>query len=284
MSVLKNFSYGGIIVFLCIFSSYLWAETVTSIPAGSASVNAEEDFLYTVKKDDTVWEICKTYVTDPLCWKKLVTFNQLKNPKYLPPRSIIRIPQSWLIDQSATALVIAVEGDVLVVHENSLAENVLEVGDLLNQQDVVKSKGGSAMIEFADSSRLLLKENSTIRMASLKFHDATQLVNTRVELLKGRVKAQVEKLSNKDSRYEISTPAAVAAVRGTEFRVESQEGVDGGPAKMRTELLTGALMVSSDTGQQLLAPGEGVLATEGAGVEEPVRLLRRPLRALNESL
>jgi hypothetical protein len=100
-----------------------------------------------------------------------------------------------------------------------MAEDALEVGDLLNQEDVVKSQGGSAMIEFADNSRLLLKENSTIRMASLKLYEETQLVNTRVELLKGRVKAQVEKLSNKDSRYEISTPAAVAAVRGTEFKV-----------------------------------------------------------------
>jgi hypothetical protein len=272
MLALKNFFCGSLIAFLFMASSCIWAESV-----------AEGDFLYTVKKDDTIWDICKTYVTDPLCWQKLATLNQFKNPKYLPPNSIIRIPRSWLIDQSATALVIAVEGEVLVVRDNAMDEDVLHVGDLLNQQDVVKSQGGSAMIEFADNSRLLLKENSTIRMASLKFYETTQLVNTRVELLKGRVRAQVEKLTNKDSRYEISTPAAVAAVRGTEFRVESSEGVDGGPAIMKTELLTGALMVSSDKGQQLLAPGEGVIATEGVGVEKPVQLLPRPLLDLNES-
>jgi hypothetical protein len=272
MLVLRNFFCGSLIAFLSVVSSYVWADPIT-----------EGDFLYTVKKDDTIWGICKTYVADPLCWTKLATFNQLKNPKYLPPNSVIRIPTAWLINQSATALVIAVEGDVLVVHESSMSEDVLQVGDLLNQEDVVKSQGGSAMIEFADNSRLLLKENSTIRMASLKFYEETQLVNTRVELLKGRVKAQVEKLSNKDSRYEISTPAAVAAVRGTEFRVETSEGINGGPAVMKTELLTGALMVSSDKGQQLLAPGEGVIAIEDAGVEKPVQLLPRPLLDLNES-
>ena len=61
------------------------------------------DLRYTVKKNDTVWGICKTYVSDPLCWKKLVVYNQLKNPKYLPPKSIIRIPKEWLSDHPTTA-------------------------------------------------------------------------------------------------------------------------------------------------------------------------------------
>jgi len=242
-----------------------------------------EEFLYTVKKMDTVWGICKVYVHDPLCWKKLVVYNQLENPKYLPPKSIIRIPTAWLIDHSTTALVIAVEGDVLVVHEATKLEKRLNVGDKLSQQDIVKSMNGTAMIQFADDSRLLLKANSSIRMASLQFYDATQIVNTRVELLKGRVKAQVEKLSNKNSQYKISTPAAVAAVRGTEFRVSRSESKLGDSVEMRTELLTGALEVLSDQNNQDIVAGQGVLAVEGKGVGKPVKLLARPLMALNES-
>lgn len=242
-----------------------------------------EEFLYTVKKTDTVWGICKAYVHDPLCWKKLVVYNQLDNPKYLPPKSIIRIPKAWLIDHSTTALVIAVEGDVLVVHNETKLEERLNVGDKLSQQDIVKSMNGTAMIQFADDSRLLLKANSSIRMASLQFYDASQLVNTRVELLKGRVKAQVEKLTNKNSQYQISTPAAVAAVRGTEFRVARSESKLGNSVEMRTELLTGALEVASDLNKQNIVSGQGVLAIEGKGVGQPVRLLARPLMALNES-
>ena len=278
MSTFKRNYCAGFIVLFSMLSLYVNAAVVND-----GSVDADELFLYTVKKDDTVWGICKTYVTDPLCWKKLVVFNQLKNPKYIPPKSIIRIPKSWLIDQTATALVIALEGDVLVFRQNSKSEDALHVGDLLNQEDVVKSQGGSAMIEFADNSRLLLKENSTIRMANLQFYDATQLVSTRVELLKGRVKAQVEKLSNKDSRNEISTPAAVAAVRGTDFRVERKASASGDAVEMRTELLTGALTVKSDNNQQSITSGQGVLAVEGKGVSEPVRLLPRPLVTINES-
>lgn len=242
---------------------------------------AEDDLIYTVKKSDTVWGVCKAYVSDPLCWQKLVAYNQIKNPKYLPPKSTVRIPKAWLIDHPTTALVIAVEGEVNVVREG-IKEKRLFVADQLSQEDIVKALNGSAMIQFADESRMLLKANSTIRMASLQFYDSDQLVSTRVELLKGRVKALVEKISNKNSRYEISTPAAVAAVRGTEFRVGYAESTEGS-AVMRTELLEGALELTSDTNQQDIIAGQAVMAIEGQGVSEPVALLPRPLMALNES-
>lgn len=252
------------------------------IAAGVSADTAPDDFLYSVKKHDTVWGVCKEYVGDPLCWKKLVEYNQLKNPKYLPPASVLRIPKSWLLDHSTTALVISVEGDVLVSKAGTSADQVLNVGDRLSQEDIVKSAQGSAMIEFADNSRLLLKANSIIKMSSLQFYDANQLVNTRVELLKGRVKAQVKKLNNKNSSYQISTPAAVAAVRGTEFRVARSESRSDEPVEMRTELLTGKLLVSSDENGQEIASGQAVLAIQGKGVEEPVDLLSRPLLMLND--
>jgi hypothetical protein len=238
------------------------------------------DFSYTVKKNDTIWAICKIYVSDPLCWKKLVEYNQIKIPKYLPPKSIIRIPKTWLKNHSTTALVIAVEGQVNVVRKGNQDQKSLVVGDLLSQEDVVQALNGTAMIKFADESRLLLKANSTIRMASLQFYDASQLVNTRVELLKGRVKALVEKISNKNSRYEIATPAAVAAVRGTEFRVANEKDGNGNTV-MRTELLTGALAIISDKNNKNIVPGQAVMAVEGEGVFEPVNLLSRPLLEIN---
>lgn len=242
--------------------------------------NADEDFHYTVKKNDTIWGICEAYVDDSLCWKKLTAYNELKNPKYLPPRSIVRIPKSWLNTHPTTALVIAVEGEVTVSRKGLQEQSSLLVGDKLSQEDIVQSLNGRAMIEFADESRLLLKANSIIRMSTLQFYDPTQLVNTRVELIKGRVRAQVEKVTNARSRYEIETPAAVAAVRGTEFRVGSDLDSEGN-SLMRTELLTGALLVSSDLNRQDLSAGEGVMAIEGKGVSEPIKLLSPPVMIIN---
>ena len=271
MKTLMSFTHIGLITFLSLVASYSTAESL-----------GVDDLQYSVKKNDTIWGICKNYVADPLCWKKLVKYNKLKNPKYLPPKSIIKIPRSWLIDQSATALVIAVEGDVSVSRDGSLKAKQLEIGILLNQEDVITSQDGTAMIKFADDSRLLLKTNSMIRMASLQFSNQTQIIDTRIELLRGRVKAQVEKLRSVNSHYEIMTPAAIVAVRGTEFRVSSVKNTITGAIEMRTELLSGALLVKSETNQQNIVAGQAVLAIEKEGVSETIELLPRPLMALNE--
>ncbi len=59
-------------------------------------------------------------------------------------------------------------------------------------------------------------------MDSLGSFDASGMVDTSVRLKKGRVENRVAP-QKPDSRYRIITPAAVAAVRGTEFRVGGDE-------------------------------------------------------------
>lgn len=240
------------------------------------------DFLYTVKNNDTIWGICSTYVQKPLCWKSLVTYNQIKNPKNLSPNSIVKIPNSWLIANEASALVIAVEGVVGVVRTGIPGQKDLVIGDRLSQNDVVQALNGTAMIKFADQSRLLLKENSTIRMASLQFYDSSQLVETRIELLKGRVNSQVEKMTDNKSVYEVYTPAAVAAVRGTQFRV-SRTADSKDNVVMSTELLSGNLDINNDTQSVNITAGQAVIATENLGISAPIKLLSRPLVVLSES-
>lgn len=245
------------------------------------SQTEDVDFLYAVKKNDTIWAICSAYVHDPLCWKSLVSYNHIKDPKNLSPNSIVKIPSSWLIANTASALVIAVEGVVGVVRTGIPGQKDLVIGDRLSQNDVVQALNGTAMIKFSDQSRLLLKENSTIRMASLQFYDSSQLVETRIELLKGRVNSQIEKITDTKSVYEVFTPAAVAAVRGTQFRVSRTVDTKGNVV-MSTELLSGVLEIKNDTQSVNITAGQAVIATEDSGISSPIKLLARPLVVLSE--
>ena len=242
-------------------------------PVASAE-EKDPDWLYEVKVTDTIWDICKSYVSDNQCWRKLVEYNQVKTPKYLPPGTVLKIPRSWLKPALAQALVIAVEGEVSVSRENQPDETMLAIGDKLNRSDVVTARNGSAMIQFADDSRLLLKPNSSVRMEGLRYYQRGGIADTQIRLLKGRVKASVEKLRGAGSRFDITTPAAVAAVRGTEFRVGL--GTEDGKAVMLTELLEGGLNLENDQGEQTLSSGEGLRAIEGEVLPEPVKLLPRP--------
>ena len=236
--------------------------------------DADGDWLYEVKLNDTIWDICKNYVADKQCWRKLVEYNQIKTPKYLPPESIVRIPKEWLKPSLAQALVIAVEGEVKVSRDGEEGDRDVNVGDKLSQLDVITARNGSAMIKFADDSRLLLKPNSAVRMQGLRYYQRGGIADTQIRLLRGRVKANVEKLKGLGSRFDIATPAAVAAVRGTEFRVglEQQDGKN----IMVTELLEGALQLENDQGSQSLEAGEALRAVEGQQLQQPVSLLPRP--------
>lgn len=251
--------------------------------AVAAETAGDDDWRYEVQVDDTIWEICKSYVEDAQCWRKLVEYNNIKTPKYLPPESIVRIPKSWLKKSIAQALVISVRGEVSVSGSKGKPARMLKTGDKLSQADTITAKDGSAMIEFADQSRLLLKPNSAVRMDGLRFYQRGGIANTQIRLLKGRVKASVNKLKGLESRFDIATPAAVAAVRGTEFRVallQDETQVDG-KAVMMTELLEGQVAVGSEQNSQILEAGEAVQAVEGEGVKDPIKLLDRPRFSLN---
>lgn len=248
---------------------------------GVVHAESESDWQYTVLQRDTVWGICKQYVSDPLCWKKLVDYNQIKNPKYIPPGTIIQIPKAWLIASDSTALVIAVEGSVLVTLNGKTDQVPLLVGDKLSVSDTVVTKAGSAMVEFSDGSRLVLKPFSTVKMETLQYYPNSNVAKTRIELIKGQLKALVEKQRGGNSAYEVVTPAAVAAVRGTEFRVANSVDEVSGLSKMKTELLTGALAMSSDQNAVSLKAGQAVMAEEGKGLGAVVDLLPRPTMNLN---
>lgn len=253
--------------------------TVLSWPMAQAEL---QDWQYTVKKQDSLWSICKRYVTDPMCWKKLAVHNRIDNPKYIPPGSIVKIPKSWLIISESHALVIAVEGRVLVGRDGADPDRVVEVGDKLQPNDSVVTYQGSAMIEFADSSRLLLQANSHVRMDMLRYDDRSGMAQSRIELIRGRINNLIEKQLDGDASYQVVTPAAVAAVRGTEFRISRQTN-DAGAVVMITELLQGALQMTAGQQSLMLAAGQGLVATQGQPFPAPVDLLPRPTMDLNAS-
>jgi hypothetical protein len=101
-----------------------------------------------------------------------------------------------------------------------------------------------------------------------------------VELIlsKGSLESQIIPMGDSGGRFEIRTPAAVAAVRGTDFRVSAQNG------ELRAEVLTGRVSVANPVGEVLAKEGQGSVArANGLPPDTPVRLLVAPeLTGLSE--
>jgi len=72
---------------------------------------------------------------------------------------------------------------------------------------------GRLRVSLRDGSILSLGSNSQMRV--LQHNAATQ--QTTLELLFGRLRSQVVKLTQPNSRFEVRTPTAVAGVIGTDF-------------------------------------------------------------------
>jgi hypothetical protein len=118
-----------------------------------------------------------------------------------------------------------VAGKVEVMTKGQSQWAPAKVGMMLGAGDDMRAHaGGSAELTLPDGTTVLLAENSRFVVSQLDY-DATD--HTRVALFHlaaGKMRAIVSKTATqlvrtRQSNFSISTPAAVAAARGTDFEV-----------------------------------------------------------------
>lgn len=96
------------------------------------------------------------------------------------------------------------------------------------------------------------------------------MVDTKVRLQQGKVEVEANPNKVRGNALQIMTPTAVAAVRGTEFRVSSDD------KSFREETLEGQVGLTAGGKQVLVGPGYGSLSQQGNSPLPPVSLLPAP--------
>lgn len=107
------------------------------------------------------------------------------------------------------------EGDVFVLKASAADWIEAEVGMTLEVGDVIRSgEDSSAKITFFDGSTIELLANTQIEVAALELSDSgSKTIVLEQEI--GSTISRVTELVDSASRYEVETPAGVAAVRGS---------------------------------------------------------------------
>ena len=133
----------------------------------------------------------------------------------------------------------------------------------LNLGDTVATESdGRATIVFDEGARVQVNPDSQFSLGKTK--DANV-----VELATGRIKAWVQGAAK--GRFNVKTPLAVAAVRGTEFDVAFEK-------EMLVEVYDGLIGVQDLLGNEVLvASGERLRVKPGQPLERPERLEGRVL-------
>lgn len=81
------------------------------------SALAAEEWIYTVKPGDNLWNITERHLTDIHYVRRLQQLNQINNPYVIPPGTRLRIPVAWTkITKDVQARVINVHGSVRITH------------------------------------------------------------------------------------------------------------------------------------------------------------------------
>lgn len=228
---------------------------------GSSSLANAQDWSYRVRPGDTLWDLGARHLRSDRPWQQLQAHNSIADPYHLRPGQTLRFPIAWLRLRPAPARLLALRGTVtLRDKEGAAARQMVNGQDLGIGNELATGPDSSATLEFADGSRLQLRENSVIRLDRLSEYGHTGMVDTRVRLQQGRTQHQVTPAKGPASRYIIQSPAATSSVRGTRFRVSAGDaGKDAA-----TEVLEGKVLVSSSLDEGLFLPGQAALQHEGA--------------------
>lgn len=241
---------------------------------------AEELWEYTMRPGDTLWKVAERYTTSVNNWGELLRINSIEeaSDRTILPGTRIVIPVSMLKLQPAPALVIAVRGAAYLVRAENGEQVEITVGTELYSGDrVVTGDAQSLRMQFADKSELQVLPNSEVVLDKLSQFEQTGMVDTRIRLNSGSVNTSVIKQKPVD-RYEIKTPAAITAVRGTNFRLSSDDSDIS-----RTEVTEGRVAVSAGDEEKDINDGFGIVAEQGKPLPDPVELLPPPDISGNQS-
>jgi len=237
------------------------------------SLRAQE-WTYTVRPGDNLWDLSERYLSSMRYWRELQGLNHISDPKKLKPGTRLKIPLAWLKVRPAPVQVLSVSGDVFFESQSRAESKALLVGARLQIKDAVRTgPKSSATLLFADGSRLTLQANSFLEFDVVQEHGETGMVDSRIRLKKGRLRTDVNPNETPGTRFEIHTPGAITAVRGTRLRVSNdlRRGISS------TEVLQGRVDVIAAGEVQSVTAGFGTVIKKGEPPSSPRALLQAPV-------
>ncbi len=161
-----------------------------------------------------------------------------------------------------------VRGRVEVQRQGSTAWTPASLKMRVYSGDKVSSDtSAEAEITLEDGSVLKLKDRSTLVIERMAKQKRPLTTITSLRAMNGRVLGCIKKLASKESKFSVTTPTAVAGVRGTVFGVF----VEGDSTEL--DVLKGEVAIAGETGGEVLV-GEKMMTTvaKGGAARAPVAL------------
>lgn len=233
---------------------------------------ADPFFEYRVQAGESLYTISREQFVPGRSWRDVQKLNGIREPRRLRPGSVVRIPLAWLRTTPAQAEILFHQGSVRI--ERAGAPISVERGVKVVAGDVITTEQGAYLtLRFDDGATVAVQAGSRAEVTVLRTRAFARAVETQVGVERGAVDTRVPRRGAND-RFEIRTPLAATAVRGTEFRA----GFDEQARSARTEVLEGVVAVGAQREGPLgtrVEAGFGA-AVDAGGSARVVRLLPAP--------
>jgi hypothetical protein len=232
-----------------------------------------EDWMYTIRPGDNLWNLTERHLTSLKYVTRLQQLNGIQDPYRIPPGKVIRIPIEWVARRQGEAKVVGFHGEAQLRRSDSVEKfPVVEKMLVAAGDEITTGQDAQVTLEFEDQSRLRVQSESKVRLKRAEVLGQDGAAVTEAELESGRTENVVPRESEFDSRFQILTPSAVSAVRGTRFRV----GAKGEDGTTYSEVLTGVVEVSAVLQSIRVRGGYGTVTRLNEPPAKPVELLPAP--------
>jgi hypothetical protein len=230
---------------------------LSAIPA-LAGQDDDAPVRYVVRKGDTLIQLGETYLIRADHYKIVQRQNRIADPLAMPVGKVLIIGRNLLKYRPAKARLVAVRGQVLA------GQAQVSVGQSLDEGTQISTAASSfASLQLDDGSRISLPSNTQIRIRRLRSYVLGGSLDYDFDVIKGGIGSTVVKHKSGDDRYQVRTPKAVSAVRGTDF--QSRYDVDAGTDF--AEVVDGTLAVGAGTAAPSpLAAGNGLAVVPGGQI------------------
>ncbi len=205
----------------------------------AATTDASEDYVVVLtEKDTTPINVYQKYLESADFWRQLAEHNLLGQGIQ------IRIPKDMLKSELIPAKVTQFSGRVEIARNFDWTWVKVVPNMLVQQGDWIRTRSRSSVEIVQDDGTVISLRPNTKAMIDLSGSTKSARGNvrvTKVTLESGSLVARVQKLMQRDSRFEIQTPTATSFIRGTEFRVKVED-----QGATRLEVLEGSVDFGSE--------------------------------------
>lgn len=225
-----------------------------------APARAKDDLTYKVVRGDTLIGLADKYLIRAGDYRIVQKRNRIADPTAIPVGTVLKLPRSLLKFQPASARLSSVKGQVTAI-VGGTAKAVAN-GERLTEGQSLKTAGGSfASLLLEDGSRVSVPSNTDLKVVRLRRYLLDSALDYDFEVDRGSARSKVAPLKSANDRYQVRTPKAVSAVRGTDF----QTRFDDLSNRDFAEVDEGALAVGLQGGEELAVPAGNGLAVNADG-------------------